>query len=173
MDPETLPLRDIHLPASITWWPPAPGWVIAAGLLAVVACASLIAWRRHGRLRAQRAALRELDGIIARYTASGDGHTCARSLSRLARRITLVYGRRDATAATGRKWLAVIQYLGSSDEVTKPLLRILQTAPYSKSAAEQLQAKDYRAASDAMRTWLRAMPNRVRTLTRSDTHAAV
>ena len=173
MDPETLPLRDIHLPAPITWWPPAPGWLIVAGLLALVACASLIAWRRHVRLRAQRAALRELDRIIAHYTVSGDRHTCARSLSRLARRITLVYAGRKATAATGLEWLAVIQNLGSDEDVTASLIRILQTAPYSKTAAEQLPATDYRAAADAMRTWLRALPKRVRTLARSDRHAAV
>lgn len=173
MDPDTLPLRDIHLPASITWWPPAPAWLIAAGLLAVIACASLFAWRRHVRLRAQRTALRELDHIIARYTASGDGHACARSLSRLTRRITLAYGGRDVTATTGREWLRVIQDLGGDEDLTESLIRILQTAPYSKAAAKQLQAKDYRAATAAMRTWLRALPNRMRTLMRSDRHAAV
>ena len=31
LNPETLNLRDIHLPEAIFWWPLAPGWWILAG----------------------------------------------------------------------------------------------------------------------------------------------
>ncbi len=43
VDFSQLPLRDIHLPGSIGWWPPAPGWWLLAGLLlAALVFAALI-----------------------------------------------------------------------------------------------------------------------------------
>ena len=35
MDPEQIPLRDLHLPEAIGWWPLAPGWwlLIALGVV--------------------------------------------------------------------------------------------------------------------------------------------
>jgi len=37
MNPDPLaPLRPLHLPDQIGWWPPAPGWWLLAGVAAVV-----------------------------------------------------------------------------------------------------------------------------------------
>ena len=46
MDPTRLPLRDVHLTASPSWWPPAPAWWL---LLAVA-----LAWARWRAWRAVR-----------------------------------------------------------------------------------------------------------------------
>ena len=35
MDPTQLPLRDLHLPETIGWWPLAPGWWFAIAALVV------------------------------------------------------------------------------------------------------------------------------------------
>ncbi|WP_028917230.1 DUF4381 family protein [Pseudoxanthomonas sp. J35] len=53
MDPANLPLRDVHLPGSPSWWPPAPGWWLlgAAIALALLAWAGWLAWRRARRRR--------------------------------------------------------------------------------------------------------------------------
>ena len=32
MDPEQIPLRALHLPDAIGWWPLAPGWWVVIGL---------------------------------------------------------------------------------------------------------------------------------------------
>ena len=42
MDPKALPLRDIHLPEPIGWWPPALGWWILA--LLVILTIGLCIW---------------------------------------------------------------------------------------------------------------------------------
>ena len=53
MAPAQLPLRDVHLPASPSWWPPAPGWwwLGAAVALALLAWAGWTAWRAARRRR--------------------------------------------------------------------------------------------------------------------------
>lgn len=46
----SLPLRDVQLPASPAWWPPAPGWLmVMAVVLLVLAAIAALAWRRRRR----------------------------------------------------------------------------------------------------------------------------
>jgi hypothetical protein len=50
MAPDTLVLRDVHVPPAPSWWPPAPGWwLVAAVVLAAVLCFSAWRWHRHRR----------------------------------------------------------------------------------------------------------------------------
>src|SRR5690606_20856396 len=87
MNPETLPLRDLHLPDPVGWWPLAPGWWI---LLALVLVALLLAWRvlhlRRRRNAARRLALAELARLEAAYAADRDLARLASALSQLLRR---------------------------------------------------------------------------------------
>lgn len=47
-----LVLRDVHVPAAPSWWPPAPGWWLVFALVALaVAIGLAIAWRRRHRRR--------------------------------------------------------------------------------------------------------------------------
>ncbi len=108
MDPEQIPLRDLHLPAEIGWWPLAPGWW---GLIAVTACIfAWYAWKAFKRWQANRArriALRELAYIAQRFDQTGDAVGLARELSELLRRALLAYAPRHVVAGlTGERWLA-------------------------------------------------------------------
>ena len=49
MDPDQIPLRDLHLPEAIGWWPPAPGWWFLA-LLALTGLVLLLV--KYARRRA-------------------------------------------------------------------------------------------------------------------------
>ena len=66
MDEKALPLRDLHLPEPVGWWPLAPGWWV---ILVIVATAlGYVLWRLYRRWQfnaPRRFALREL----ARYEA--------------------------------------------------------------------------------------------------------
>ncbi len=108
MDPEQIPLRDLHLPAEIGWWPLAPGWwaliAVAAAIVAWYAWKGLMRWRAN---RARRIALRELAFIAQRFEQNGDAVGLARELSELLRRGLLAYAPRHIVAGlTGERWLA-------------------------------------------------------------------
>ena len=49
MNPEELALRDIHLPAPVGWWPPAPGWWLLAGLMLAVIIWLFWRWQQQRR----------------------------------------------------------------------------------------------------------------------------
>ena len=59
MDPQQIPLRDLHLPEVIGWWPLAPGWwfliALAVAGLGYLSYRLLTKWRRNA---ARRIALR-------------------------------------------------------------------------------------------------------------------
>jgi hypothetical protein len=103
---QELPLRDIHLPEPISWWPPAPGWWLLLGLLVL---SGLVVWfifylRKRYALR--KAALAELKGICEVYQQRKDSHELVKSISVLLRRVCISqFPRADVAALTGEAWL--------------------------------------------------------------------
>ncbi len=107
MDPDQLPLRDLHLPDPVGWWPLAPGWwvliAIALGLLAWQAIRWAKRWRRNAP---RRYALRELADLETDYLRHRNPVLLAKELSELLRRAMLAYAPRDEVAGlTGEAWL--------------------------------------------------------------------
>lgn len=126
-----LPLRGIHLPDPISWWPPAIGWFIAAGLVVLAIGLGVIWWvQRQERQRSAiiRQALAELDSIAAR----NQDNKCqlVQDLSALIRRVAMQqYGRTHTASLTGASWTEFLKYSGKrgmSDE----LARALSEMPY-------------------------------------------
>jgi hypothetical protein len=107
MDPEQLPLRDLHLPEAISWWPLAPGWWVVI-VLALIGIGFLLrAWlRTRARGAARRYALRQLDAIVQQYGEHKDPVAFGAELSELLRRAMLAYAPRlDVAGLTGEEWL--------------------------------------------------------------------
>ena len=108
MNDDALPLRDLHLPETIGWWPLAPGWWVLI-TLSVIGIAYL-AWRwyRAWRFNApRRFALRELARFEAAYLEHRNPVTLGKQLSELLRRGMLAYApRADMAGLTGDAWLA-------------------------------------------------------------------
>ena len=119
-DPSTLPLREIHLPESVGWWPPAPGWWLLPVLLLL---GLAVAWYarhlyRRRKFSAINMARRELAAIRSRYAADRDAGRCVRSVSGLLRRVSIsVFPRAESAGLTGADWLAFLQP-GNSQQVT-------------------------------------------------------
>lgn len=107
MDPQQIPLRDLHLPEMIGWWPLASGWwfliALAAAGLGYLLYRSFRKWRRNAP---RRVALRELARIQKEYKSGVDEISLAIELSELLRRTMLAYAPRNEVAGlTGKNWL--------------------------------------------------------------------
>ena len=153
MDPSTLPLRDIHLPEPVSWWPLAPGWWLLAAVLASSVLIALM-WRRYrAHLSPRRAALAELSLIEQAYATHQDGHACAQALSRLLRRIALLRATTDPTTRSSTDWSTLLSPL-TGQPLPAELASVIAHAPYSPAAAAVFDAGAYRAATLALRRWL-------------------
>jgi len=108
MDENALPLRDLHLPEAIGWWPLAPGWWIVLVLMA--AALGYLSWRLFKRWQfhaPRRYALRELARFEAEYLEHRNPVLLGKQLSELLRRGMLAYAPREEVAGlTGEAWLA-------------------------------------------------------------------
>lgn len=158
-EPGTLPLRDIHLPPPVAWWPLAPGWYVLAFAVVLLAAIAVWAWRRRRQGRTARAALTELATIEACYGADRDAHACAQALSRLARRMALTWHDPRAVAATGEDWLAILDE-ASGTALPPPLRTVLLEAPYSPAAAAALEPEQLAGAMRHLDTVFRRSARR-------------
>lgn len=155
---QSLPLRDIHLPEPISWWPPAPGWwglLILVLLLAGLFFLGRYLYRR-GHLR--RAAHKALSQLQAQYQQHEDAHRLTEDLSVLLRRIALSHFPRAKVASlTGNEWLGFLdQGLAKSkpqgDFLNGPG-RVLVEAPYRPEASI-----DTTALLELCTEWIKALP---------------
>ena len=104
-------LRDIHLPAVIGWWPPAPAWyVLAVVLLLLMAWLARFLYRAYRNGLAKRRALKLLAGYQNQHEKAPNSQLTAARVSELLRRVALVYYPRDHVASLkGDAWLAFLQ----------------------------------------------------------------
>lgn len=99
-------LRDIHLPAAVSWWPPAPGWWLLLVLLLLGLAALLWLAIRHWRRRAyRRIARRELQACFADWQQSGDNRGYLEAVNAILKRTALrSFPRREVAALYGESW---------------------------------------------------------------------
>ena len=137
MDPQQIPLRDLHLPEAIGWWPLAPGWwfliALALGGMGYLLYRGYQEWRRNAY---RRIALKELARIRNDYRKGVDAVTLATELSELLRRTMLAYApRAEVAGLTGDAWLTWL------DEG-------LDDKPFSNGAGRNVESLPYRRRED-------------------------
>ena len=104
-------LRDLAMPAPVSFWPPAVGvWILAAGLCALLAVALWRAVRRYRASAYRRAAVAELGAIAAGAPGA------AEKVSAILKRVAMVdYGRPRVASLTGAAWADFITANGGTD----------------------------------------------------------
>jgi Domain of unknown function (DUF4381) len=151
-DVSQLPLRDIHLPAAIAWWPPAYGWWILLALLAAAAVAGALVYRRRFR---ERAAIRGLKAVARALAAGTAPVLCVQRISMILRRFVMsIDETRRAAGLTGEAWLEFLDRRWARDEFSAGIGRVLIFGPYAP--AERVSAGDVSALNSLCLDWVRA-----------------
>jgi hypothetical protein len=143
MTPQTdnLPLRDIHLPEPVAWWPPAPGWWLLPALLIMIAGLAWWLHRRHRRGALHRGAQQALQEIAGDYRQSPDDEQLVQRLSVLLRRLSLSrYPRQQVAGLTGTAWLAWLDRVLGGSDFREGVGRTLIHAPYTRQVKVDSEA---------------------------------
>ncbi|MEM6639592.1 MAG: DUF4381 domain-containing protein [Pseudomonadota bacterium] len=147
-----LPLRDIHLPGAVSFWPMAPGWWLLIIWAGVAAGLAVVYWYRRGM---RRRALRAFDDIERAYAMHGNARRLVTDVSTLLRRICLTYHPRTRVASvTGKAWRNVLRGLTGADRALPDRIAWqIVHAPYNPA-----ETVDADALIAHTRRYLKALP---------------
>ncbi len=138
-------LRDIHLPADPTWWPPAIGWWLLLLLgLGALSWLLIAAWRAHRRrapLRAAQALLKDLRGAYESGELSAEDylHEGNAVLKRL---LVRALGRREYAELSGEAWLEALNRITGTSVFTDSSSAVLGDARFSRTPQVNLDLLD-------------------------------
>ena len=155
-DPLQLPLKDIHLPAPVPWWPPAPGWWILIGLILLGSVLLLWFYKRRQRLMLSACNLAKLELVKVReeYSSHADAKHLVQELSILIRRLSIsVFPRMETASLTGESWLTFLDDVMRSSTFTSGAGRILIEAPYRRT----VQTDDIESLFPLCEEWIDAV----------------
>lgn len=130
MDFSQIPLRDIHLPGEVGWWPPAPGWW---ALLAIVLGIAVFFAARYALRYRQRAALRALRRVQAMLEEGAEAEDCLPSVSTIMRRFAMSVAANPRLVAglVGEHWLRYLDSRWERDAFVNGPGAALSVAPYA------------------------------------------
>lgn len=152
IDVSQLPLRDIHLPPEIAWWPPAWGWWMLLALAVTAAVVAGFVYRRRFR---ERAAIRGLKGVARALAKGAAPVTCIQRISMILRRFAMsIDETRTAAGLTGEAWLEFLDRRWPRDEFSAGIGRVLIYGPYAP--ADRVGAGDVSALNSLCLDWVRA-----------------
>ena len=151
-------IRDIHLPADVSWWPPATGYWLLLALLILLGISAYLLYSLWQRRSLRRAALAELKKIETDFKQHHDQQLLAQQLSVLLRRAAVsCFSRQQCAHLTGDAWLKFLDQQfrkKTAQGFSSSAGQLLLTAPY------QQQCDIDQAASllKITRAWLSQLP---------------
>ena len=129
-----IPIRDIHLPDAISWWPLAPGWWV---LLALIILLVLLFWLTKQRKKPSKnnlpsihkEAMHELKSI---YLIK-DNRLFSQALSELLKRVAITKYGKKVSGLTGERWLKFLDSKWHGNRFVKGKGRVLIDLPYRQN----------------------------------------
>lgn len=171
-DPASLQnLNDIVMPATVGWWPLAPGWYVLFSLLLIAVTwfgyKSLQRWMGN---RYRRAALSELHLLAEGMQSATSRDSSLRQIPILLKRTALsAYPRTQVASLSGKDWA---RFLNSKIGTPSFTDSISSTLGYLSYSSGDLDAVDSQAASallDASTLWLKQHQTTARSITGKET----
>jgi hypothetical protein len=159
MNPDELPLRDIHLPDPLSWWQPAIGWWLLVGA-SILLIAGISWWlRRRAALRRAPATLarHELDRVRTEWLEHGDATHLVGDLSVWLRRTGMSFTRRaQAASLTGQAWRRFLDELAGETVFNDVSGALIISAPYRSPVITPVEDRDAKQLLDVCERWLHA-----------------
>ncbi|MBW0146717.1 DUF4381 domain-containing protein [Marinobacter arenosus] len=137
-------LRDIHLPETGGFWPPAPGWwVLALLVLLMIAGMSWLVRRKRQQNRWLRLAKAEMASLEQGATGDPDWFSQLNNLLKRAARQR--YPDLHPETLTGEAWVAFLLEKAPSERVaSRPVVEaIVHSAWQPRASADPRQAMDF------------------------------
>lgn len=137
-DPGQLPLRDIHLPDAVSWWPPAVGWWLLP-LAVVLVVAGVWWWLRANAPRRRVNSLRkiahaEFGRLEAEYLRNQDADRLLQDLSVLLRRVAMTFSPRAGVAGlSSASWVDWLKSTDAARAFDARSLELLVDGPYRRN----------------------------------------
>jgi hypothetical protein len=148
-----LALRDIHLPESIDWWPPAIGWWML--LIVLPPLFFFIYWllKRLTRQTALKSGKKHL--LALKQNQDLNNFEKLKEISVLLRRISIShFSRTRAARLTGQPWLKFLDQTMPDKPFSEGIGQLLLTGPYQINPANNL---DIEALISLCETWLESL----------------
>jgi len=149
-------LRDIVEPATVGWWPLAPGMVLLIMLLMLwMGTACILWWWRWQQNAYRREAVGELAAIKDRIRSEQNRTQGLRELSSLLKRVALAaYPRAKVAALYGKDWIDFLDAQAAGRLFAKGPGSVLAAAMADPRAGRDLADADCEALIHAARQWI-------------------
>ena len=154
MDSEELlaQLADIHLPADISFWPPALGWWVLALLLLIASSfATRKLYKKAEQRKACQYALAELENCLEKLDESAGQKKLLQyvnDVNTVLRRVALVkFPESNPGSLVGETWIAFIRRTGNSSQLDDQLSTALSHGRFRKQITVDSQALNQMARS--------------------------
>jgi len=159
MSPQSNPLenlRDIHLPDTISAWPPAPGWwILALLLISLLIWLGWKIWNKYQQKQLLRLSLANVIKLESDYQQHQDPQLLVRQYSSLLRRVALArFPRQQVASITGSRWLEFLDNSSDTKLFDSEIGRLLLDGPYQKSS-DNIDNID--TLTRAVHQWLKAV----------------
>lgn len=164
MQASDLPLREIHLPEAVAWWPPAIGWWLLVFLVLALVWLGFWFFRR---LLHSKKAVRSAKKLLAelKNDSSLDQAQKLAKLSMLLRRVAISLSP-DKTVAglTGQAWLQYLDRNTTGGPFNEGVGRLLMESPYRQLPPSE---KEISQLFELCEDWLKSCdkmpkPNKIR-----------
>ncbi|MGK0398145.1 MAG: hypothetical protein ACJA0I_000435 [Gammaproteobacteria bacterium] len=153
-----LPLKDIHLPEGVLWWPPAPGWWVLGILLILFLLLLPRLWRWLRYKPVKSLSLKEFYLIRKNYQLQKDRKQTLQAITALLRRTVISKcGRIGHAGVVGDEWINQLNQISNKDCFTQVQCELLKHGRYQPVIQSQNKA-DIDSLLHSCENWIKSLP---------------